>query len=116
MQLEKRGGHGSAGAAALRHESVALASAHLDATGHAEVKARPGTAVELEPEMLAVAVGRDDAAPEERSPDASWAHPLEHDRIRRAANGDDSPPDGSAREPASGGLDLGQLGHRASVR
>ena len=34
---------------------------------------------------------------------------------RRAADGDDAPPDRRAREQAAGGFDLGQLGHRAVV-
>src|SRR5439155_1127429 len=41
----------------LHHEPMATAAAHLDPAGHAEVKARPGPAVELEPEVLAVAFG-----------------------------------------------------------
>src|SRR5262245_14466600 len=101
--------------ASLDHEPLALAAAHLDSSGHAEVKARPGTLVELEPEMLAMAVGRDHPAPHERAPDPRRAHALEHDRVRRDAGGDDAPADCGARQQTTGGLDLGQLGHRASV-
>jgi hypothetical protein len=94
---------------------LALPAPHLDPAGHAEVKARPGPAVELEPEVLAVAARRDDPAPEERMADTRRAHALEHDRVRRGANPYSSPADSGARQQAAGGLDLGQLGHRASV-
>jgi len=50
--------------AALCHEPAAAAAPDLDPAGHPEVKARPGPAVELEPEVLAVAARRDHSATE----------------------------------------------------
>jgi len=101
--------------AAFHHEAAAAAAADLDPAGHPEVKARPGPAVELEPEVLAVAAGRDHPTTQQSPPHARRAHALEHDGIAHAADGDDSPPDRGAGEQAAGGFDLRKLGHRAVV-
>src|SRR5262249_1495868 len=100
---------------ALDHEPLALPAAHLDPAGHAEVKAGPGTLVELEPEVLAMAMGRDHPAPDEPAPDSRRAHTLEHDRVGRDTDGDDAPADGGSRQRAAGGSALGRLGLRVGV-
>ena len=102
-------------APALHDELGTPAATHLDPAGHPEVKAGPGRPVELEPEVLAVAMRRHDTASDQSPPHARRAHALEHDLVGRAADGDDSAADRRTHEQAAGGLDLGQLGHRASV-
>src|SRR6267378_5412203 len=101
--------------AALGHEPAAALATDFDLAGHPEVEARPGTAVELEPQVLAVPVRRQHAASNQRPPHARRAHALEHDRVARDVGRDDSAPHRGAREQAAGGLDLGKLGHRAVV-
>src|SRR5262249_2751105 len=86
---------------ALDHEPPALPAARPPPAGHAEVKAGPGTLVELEPEVLAMAMGRDHPAPDEPAPDSRRAHTLEHDRVGRDTDGDDAPADGGSRQQAA---------------
>src|SRR5204863_8802258 len=101
--------------AALRHEPAAALATDFDLAGHSEVEAGPGTAVELEPEMLAVTVRRQHATSDQRPPNARRAHALEHDRVAGDVGRDDAPSDRRAREQAASGFDLGKLGHRAVV-
>src|SRR5436309_2383741 len=101
--------------AALGHEPAAALATDFDLAGHPEVKARPGPAIELEPEVLAVTSRRDDAASDQGAAHTGRAHALEHDGVGRAVDVDDPSPDRRAGEQAAGGLDLGKLGHRAVV-
>mgnify|MGYP003299003177 CR=1 FL=1 len=61
---------------------------------------RPATGehvlVQLEPEVLAVAAGRDHPTTQQSPPHARRAHALEHDGIAHAADGDDSLATGAA--------------------
>src|SRR6266508_1087199 len=85
----------------------------VEAARHAEVKARPRPAVQLEPEMLAVALHVLHATAHERPTDSRGRHPVEDDGIVGAAGLDDAAAARHLQGDTPAALDLRQLGHGA---
>src|SRR5262245_21358917 len=85
----------------------------VEAARHAEVETRPGAAVELEPQVLAVAAQRPHAAAYEGFTEASGRHALEDNGIVGAARLPDAAALGDLHGDLAAVLDLGKLGHRA---
>src|SRR6266481_4465148 len=85
----------------------------VEAARHAEVQAGPRPAVQLEPEMLAMALHVLHAAAHERPTDSRGRHPIEDDGIVGAADLDDAAAARHLQGDATAALDLRQLRHGA---
>src|SRR2546430_3443582 len=87
------------------------AGGRVETARHAEVKAGPGPAVQLEPEMLAVALHGLHATADERPTESRGRHPLEHNGVVGAARLDDTAAARHLQGDAPAALDLRELRH-----
>src|SRR5712691_10320955 len=89
------------------------AGCRVEAARHAEVEAGPGPAVQLEPEVLAVALHGKHATADESFAESRGGQALEHDGIVGAAGLGDAPAEHDPHGDAPAALDLRELGHDA---
>src|SRR6185436_7932294 len=85
----------------------------VEAARHAEVKAGPRPSIQLEPEILAMALHVLHATAHEGPPDTGGGDPVEHDGIVGAAGLDDAAAARHLQRDAAAALHLWQFRHGA---